>query len=168
MMFKVLALVMVALLWPGFPATAKTGGIGRGGSGKGIRAPKAPKVPKGPSIKSPRIKSPRSPKVFSPRPVGRFHATPRSTRSIIGRSTRALDGDTFRADGTRFRVRGIDTPELGQPRAEAAKQRLGELLASGRVTVTPRAVDKFGRTVADVHVNGRNVADVMKAEGLSK
>lgn len=79
-----------------------------------------------------------------------------------------MDGDTFHAGGQRIRVRGIDTPEIGQPRAELAKARLNQLLNSGNVTIIPRAIDKFGRTVADVFVNGRNVADILKSEGLAK
>ena len=78
------------------------------------------------------------------------------------------DGDTFYANGQHIRVRGIDTPELGQPRAAQATQRLTQLLHSGQVVVTPRAIDKYGRTVADVTVNGVNVAQTMKAEGLAK
>lgn len=163
MILKVLALVLIGLLLPVVPAEAKRGGGGRGGGTKGIHTPRSPKVPRMPSMKSP-----RTPKTFSPRPSRAFRAAPRSTQSIVGSRTRVIDGDTFHAKGTSFRVRGVDTPELGQPRAEAAKRRLGELLNSGTVTVTPRAVDKFGRTVADVHVDGRNVADTMKAEGLSK
>lgn len=102
------------------------------------------------------------------RPSESFRPAPRSTFSLAPGKARAVDGDTFHANGQKYRVRGIDTPERGQPRAEAAKQRLSQLLSSGNVTVVPRAADKYGRTVADVYVNGRNVADVMKAEGLKK
>lgn len=161
MILKVLALILIGLLLSSVPASAKGGG--RGSGGRGTRGPRAPGTPKVPSIKSP-----RGPKTFLPKPSGIHRIAPRSTGAIAGSSARVIDGDTFHANGTRFRVRGIDTPELGQPRAEASKQRLNQLLNSGTVTVTPRAVDKFGRTVADVHVDGRNVADTMRAEGLSK
>src|SRR5204863_181550 len=63
---------------------------------------------------------------------------------------------------------GIDTPELGRPGARAAASRLAELLREGPVTIMPRAEDVYGRTVADVYVGGRNVADVLRREGFGK
>src|SRR6266850_6344611 len=89
------------------------------------------------------------------------------TRNISG-PVRVHDGDTFYAEGKRIRVRGIDTPELGQPRSFAARDRLNQLLHSGSVTVEPRAIDKYGRTVAIVKVNGQDVAGILKAEGFAK
>jgi len=67
-----------------------------------------------------------------------------------------------------IRLRGIDTPELGRPGARAAAIRLAELLRAGPVTIVPRAEDVYGRTVADVYVAGRNVADVLRREGFGK
>lgn len=65
-----------------------------------------------------------------------------------------------------FRLRGVDTPELGQPRADAARQRLQQLLNSGTVTVEPKAVVKYGRTVAVVRVNGQDVSSIDDADQL--
>jgi endonuclease YncB( thermonuclease family) len=62
----------------------------------------------------------------------------------------------------------FDTPELGQPRSFAARERLQQLLHSGTVTVEPRAVDKYGRTVGIVRVNGQDVAAILRAEGYAK
>jgi endonuclease YncB( thermonuclease family) len=42
------------------------------------------------------------------------------------------------------------------------------VLASGPITVVPRREDIYGRTVADVYVGGRNVADVLRADGFDK
>ena len=78
------------------------------------------------------------------------------------------DGDTFYVGPDAFRLRGIDTPELGQPRAEEARDRLRELLHSGPVTIVRRAEDVYGRIVADVFVGGRSVARILKAEGYAK
>ena len=71
-------------------------------------------------------------------------------------------------EAIRLRLRGIDTPELGRPGARAAASRLAELLREGPVTIMPRAEDVYGRTVADVYVGGRNVADVLRREGFGK
>lgn len=81
---------------------------------------------------------------------------------------RVWDGDTFYTGGETIRLRGIDTPELGQPRSRQAARRLGELLRAGPVTIVPRAEDVYGRTVAKVYVGGRDVAAVLRREGFAK
>ena len=78
------------------------------------------------------------------------------------------DGDTFYVGRDAFRLRGIDTPELGQPRAREAMGRLIELLRAGPVTIVRRAEDMYGRIVADVYAGGRDVAAVLRAEGYAK
>ena len=104
-------------------------------------------------------------------PTGHAHSR---TAGDIDRQTVAPavihvhDGDTFYVGPDAFRLRGIDTPELGQPRAEAARDRLSALLHSGPVTIVRRAEDVYGRIVADVFVGGRSVARVLKAEGYAK
>ncbi len=81
---------------------------------------------------------------------------------------RVHDGDTFYSGPETIRLRGIDTPELGQPGAAEAKWRLIQLLHSGPVLIVPRAEDVYGRTVADVWVGRVNVADVLRQEGFEK
>ncbi len=78
------------------------------------------------------------------------------------------DGDTFYVGAETIRLRGIDTPELGHPKAAEATRRLIALLSSGPVTILPRAEDVYGRTVADVYVAGRDVADILRREGFEK
>ena len=78
------------------------------------------------------------------------------------------DGDTFYVGAGAIRLRGIDAPELGQPRSYEAKRRLSALLHAGPVTIVRHAEDRYGRIVADVYVRGRNVADVLRAEGFAK
>ena len=81
---------------------------------------------------------------------------------------RAVDGDTIRVGSERIRLRGIDTPEMNEQAGPAAKQRLEELLRSGSLRIVPQARDVYHRLVADVFVNGQNVADILRREGLSK
>jgi endonuclease YncB( thermonuclease family) len=81
---------------------------------------------------------------------------------------RVVDGDTFHVGARAYRLRGIDTPEWGQPRAWLAARRLAVLLASGPVLVVPRAEDVYHRMVVDVCVGGRDVAAVLRREGFSK
>ena len=108
------------------------------------------------------------------RPTG-HHARAPTTHSRVAQPQTVAperihvhDGDTFYVGADAFRLRGIDTPELGQPRADAARLRLIALLRSGPVTIARRAEDVYGRIVADVYVGGRNVARVLKAEGYAK
>jgi endonuclease YncB( thermonuclease family) len=81
---------------------------------------------------------------------------------------RLIDGDTFAAGNERFRIRGINTPETTEAGGFDATQRLDLLLHEGPVLVIPYGQDSYGRTLAEVYVNNRNVADVMKEEGHDK
>jgi micrococcal nuclease len=81
---------------------------------------------------------------------------------------RPVDGDTFWYGGERVRIRGYDAPERSESGGLEALQRLEWLLQEGQVVMVPQAVDVYGRTVADVYVDARNVAAVMAAEGYIK
>lgn len=80
----------------------------------------------------------------------------------------AVDGDTIRVGTERIRIRGIDTPEMSTLEGPAAKQRLEELLHSGPIHIVPHARDVYDRLVADIFVNGQNVAEMLIAEGYEK
>lgn len=81
---------------------------------------------------------------------------------------RLIDGDTFAYGAERIRIRGIDTPEVSETGGFDASQRLDLLLREGPVMIIPQALDRYGRTLADVYVNDRNVAEVLKDEGYAK
>lgn len=102
--------------------------------------------------------------VISPRAHGFIHYAPQ----YLHTPALAIDGDTFDCDGVRYRLYGIDTPELGEPLGAQARVRLQQLLAMGSITVIPVAVDVYGRHVAEVLVAGWNVAAVLRAEGFAK
>jgi hypothetical protein len=89
-------------------------------------------------------------------------------RLLDGWHIRLIDGDTFAYGTERIRLRGIDTPEVSESGGFEASQRLDLLLREGSVRIVPQALDKYGRTVADVYVNDRNVADILKGEGYAK
>lgn len=109
-----------------------------------------------------------------------------STAAAPAESLRVVsisDGDTFTAvtaDGERVRIRllGIDAPEAardGQPAECGAEQATGALrrLIAGRsvsVALDPVAdpVDRFGRRLAYVSVDGRDVALALVAEGMAE
>lgn len=89
-------------------------------------------------------------------------------RLLSDLQVRAVDGDTIRVGGERIRLRGIDTPEMSELEGPAAKQRLEQLLRSGSIRIVPRGRDVYNRLVADVFVNERNVAEILRSEGFSK
>lgn len=79
-----------------------------------------------------------------------------------------IDGDTIRIGSERIRLRGIDTPEMHEGDGPAAKERLEELIRNGSLDIIPHGRDVYDRLVADVLVNGRNVAEILKSEGYAK
>jgi hypothetical protein len=93
---------------------------------------------------------------------------PQKPRLLQQGEIRLIDGDTFAVGSERFRIRGINTPETTEAGGFDATQRLDLLLHEGPVLVIPYGQDTYGRTLAEVYVNNRNVADVMKEEGHDK
>jgi endonuclease YncB( thermonuclease family) len=87
---------------------------------------------------------------------------------VDGRFLRPIDGDTFSYNGIKVRVRGIDAPEIGTPGGFEAAQRLAALLREGPIKIIPVSHDVYGRTVADVFLNGQNLAEVLIAEGYAR
>lgn len=92
----------------------------------------------------------------------------RHTRLLSTLQMSAIDGDTIRVGPERIRLRGIDTPELSEPDGQAAKERLEIVLRSGTVSIIPHGRDVYDRLIADVFVNGQNVAEVLAREGFAK
>ncbi len=132
----------------------------------------APAAPRPPHSVTFEARSPRRPRAPSTRrglwavPSPAWRGDQR--QAIDAAAIHVHDGDTFYVGPDAIRLRGIDTPELGQPRAEEARDRLTALLHSGPVTIVRRAEDVYGRIVADVFVSGASVARILKAEGYAK
>jgi micrococcal nuclease len=87
----------------------------------------------------------------------------------------AVDGDTIDCGGRRVRLVNIDAPELhGQCPAEiqaAERAKLAALIAmeTAVVRVTPeKARDKYGRTLARVAINGRDLGETLIAQNLAR
>ena len=80
---------------------------------------------------------------------------------------RVLDGDTFKSDGTRVRLWGIDAPEKGQPYADEARARLKELIEGKAVRLEWKDKDQHAREVAIVYAGSTNINLQMVKEGLA-
>lgn len=86
------------------------------------------------------------------------------------------DGDTITIEGERIRIMGLDTPEIGSGArceseanaAVAARNRLSDLLAGAEITLRRDGTDRYGRTLAYVYADGRDVAKALIAEGLAR
>lgn len=88
-----------------------------------------------------------------------------------------VDGDTIKAPyGVTYRLMGFDTPETRFAKCDAerelgfaAKERLEELLNASEVKVLESGKrDKYGRTLAHVTADGRDVGDILIEEGLAR
>lgn len=88
-----------------------------------------------------------------------------------------VDGDTIKAPyGVTYRLLGFDTPETYFAKCDAelelglaAKERLEELLRTSEVTVIESGKrDKYGRTLAYLKADGRDVGEILIGEGLAR
>lgn len=82
------------------------------------------------------------------------------------------DGDTLKVhcDGqqqTTIRLSAIDAPEKGMPFGQRAKQALNELCYMQDATITPKATDRYNRTVADVNCRGTDAGTEQVKLGLA-
>jgi endonuclease YncB( thermonuclease family) len=82
------------------------------------------------------------------------------------------DGDTLtgldhRKTQHKIRLQAIDAPELGQPYGQAAKRALSSKVFGKDVVVIPQTTDRYGRTVGQVLVDGRDANIEMLAEGMA-
>lgn len=82
------------------------------------------------------------------------------------------DGDTLKArcgEGEQITIRlgGIDAPEKKQPFGQHSKQALSDLCYRQQATITPRAKDRYGRTVADVECNGMDAGAEQVRVGMA-
>ena len=79
------------------------------------------------------------------------------------------DGDTFILENNKQAIRlfGIDAPENGNCYGPESYSRLSELLKKKQVQLKEPIVDKFGRVVALVYVDGRLINEIMIREGYA-
>ena len=82
---------------------------------------------------------------------------------------KVADGDTFILENNKQAVRlfGIDAPEMDNCYGPESYSRLSELLKKKQVQLKEPLVDKFGRIVALVYVNGRLINETMIREGYA-
>lgn len=99
--------------------------------------------------------------------------------SAVGPSLRVIDGDTLEdlAGRTRVRIVNIDTPEIHEPGC-AAEARLGrqarrmsQQILNGAERIEVRRIgrrDRYGRDLAYVRADGRDLGESLIAAGLAR
>jgi endonuclease YncB( thermonuclease family) len=94
------------------------------------------------------------------------------------------DGDTIRCGAERIRIQDIDAPELpGSPKCAGYRSRyawcdyqagyrsrdaLQRFLVIGHARINRTGVDKYGRTLALITVNGRDAGAYLISLGLAR
>lgn len=79
-----------------------------------------------------------------------------------------FDGDSFAIEGDEVRLVGINAPEHDECFGDEARERLSELLSVGEVRVEALADrDRFGRLLAFVTSDGRDVNETMLENGMA-
>ena len=85
--------------------------------------------------------------------------------------TRIIDGDTIEIiqdmQVRRVRIWGIDSPEWDQPYAPQAHQFTRGMLAGKEVQVLPKDIDIYGRLVAVITVDEKNISEELVRSGLA-
>ena len=92
---------------------------------------------------------------------------------VIPSHLTVVDGDTVRLAGQAIRLIGFDTPETYRAQC-AAERELGEAAtdrlaqaSSAQLSNRPRR-DQYGRELARLMLDGRDVADIMVREGFAR
>jgi endonuclease YncB( thermonuclease family) len=93
--------------------------------------------------------------------------------------TRVIDGDTLVASGhdieIKVRLVGIDAPEMsrkknesGQPFSRKSKEFLSGMVLNKSVDIQGYGIDRYGRQLAVVYVDGKNVNLELVKSGLAE
>jgi micrococcal nuclease len=107
-----------------------------------------------------------------------------SASSIVCAAPIVHDGDTIRCGNERIRIVNIDAPEMpGSPKCQdrrrsyawcdfrlayRSRDALRAYLARGQVIINRQGVDRFGRTLASISVNGRDAGDYLVSLNLAR
>ena len=90
---------------------------------------------------------------------------------ITGKVVRVADGDTITvldAQNTQNKIRlyGIDAPEKAQDFGNKSREKLASLVAGKNITVTVVDIDRYGRNVGRINIDGKEVAEEMLKAGM--
>ena len=87
---------------------------------------------------------------------------------------KCYDGDTCTTEsGEKIRLACIDAPEIrgknADPlKAKASREFINNLLSNKKVTIKRIDTDRYGRTVAEIFIEGTNIQKLMVKNGFAK
>ena len=85
-----------------------------------------------------------------------------------GKVKRCIDGDTIvMEDNTHVRLNNLDAPELSETYGIQAKQFLSNLVLGKLITGIKHGKDKYGRTIADLYLNGLWINKMLVDSGMA-
>jgi endonuclease YncB( thermonuclease family) len=90
--------------------------------------------------------------------------------TITGKVISVADGDTItiltqQHEQIKIRLSAVDTPEKGQAFGQKSKDFTSSMVAGKNVSIKSETIDKYGRSVAMVFVNGSNVNEQIVKQG---
>lgn len=88
--------------------------------------------------------------------------------NAVAQQVRVVDGDTIVVDGERVRIYGLDCPERRDPGGPLATRTLAKMLDGAAIDLKRRGQDRYGRTVAKVFADGRDVTCQMIRAGVCR
>ena len=96
-----------------------------------------------------------------------------AAQTEYGKIVRIIDGDTLmietQADGSKkIRLSCIDSPELDQKWGPQAKQFVESCCRQKKVKLRKHGQDRFGRTIATIYLDGRNLNRELVKEGYAR
>jgi endonuclease YncB( thermonuclease family) len=104
-------------------------------------------------------------------------AGPPIAAGVLSGPAHVLDGDTMAVGNVTIRINGIDAAELGQQCerfngdtwacADAASDRLAELIGTSTVECETIDNDAYGRIIATCYVDNRDLGRQLVVEGLA-
>ena len=93
-------------------------------------------------------------------------------KEVSGICTKVSDGDTITVEGVgKVRLVGVNTPEKGVAGADTSKYLVEKLCLNKEVSLdidNSKHSDKYGRTLAVVIVDGKNLNEILLKEGLAE
>lgn len=104
---------------------------------------------------------------------------PQPGERILLNQARAIDGDTLRADDLEIRLFSVDTPEMFS-RSRCPEEKAAGIAAKDFVQtridaarevvalVAQRREDQYGRTLANVQIDGADLGTLLMANGHAK
>lgn len=81
--------------------------------------------------------------------------------------SRVLDGDTFEANGQRYRIAEIDAPEISQQFGNESKSHLQSLILHKRVSIKTESIDRYNRKIVKVYAEENYIAESIVKNGFA-